>query len=216
MWTRGLGFKVWTQTTKGILRDSEETEMRPEVREEDLKGIAWWKKRAVGIVDEFFPNPKEWRFEGLDAPLDEVTVKSYTSALQRRASIAPSCLAAWAARIGELPTEIGERYSNSLLTPRDWSSHFKNVLHRTLTVRSITTGEPCRCCLAERENLQHFAHCPKLILLWKQLHEMTKAPALQGITEWERFCLFALHPSLQLSLGWINLHLLLRLYGSTL
>ena len=76
-------------------------------------------------------------------------------------------------------------------------------------VRSITTGEPCRCCLAERENLQHFAHCPKLILLWKQLHAMTETPALKGGTDWERFCLFALHPTQKLTLGWINLHLLL-------
>ena len=43
--------------------------------------------------------------------------------------------------------------------PRDWTSHFKNVLHRALLTRSVTTQSPCRCCGYARENLQHFASC---------------------------------------------------------
>ena len=61
--------------------------------------------------------------------------------------------------IGPLPNDIGERYNTRLLTPRDWGSHFKNVLHRALLVRSISSGEPCRCCGYAYENLQHFAKC---------------------------------------------------------
>ena len=38
---------------------------------------------------------------------------------------------------------------------------------------------------------------------------MTETPAIGGRSEWERFCLFALHPSHKLKMGWVNLHLLL-------
>ena len=57
--------------------------------------------------------------------------------------------------------------------------------------------------------MQHFAHCEKLILLWKQFHAWTETPPLRGDAEWERFCLFALHPAGKLDSGWVNLHLLL-------
>ena len=167
-----------------------------------------WGGCPAGIAEDFFPDPRGWRLKGVDVDLDRVRVKLLTRALAGIIHVPPSCLAAWAGRIGELPMDIGERYNNKLLTPRDWTSHFKNVLHRAMLTRSITTQEACRCCDYARENLQHFAECPA----WRgfgEMLELTGLPALQDPTEKLRFGLFALHPRGKVTDGWINLHLLL-------
>ena len=85
-------------------------------------------------------------------------------------------------------------YPKSLLTPRDWASHFKNVLHRAMMVRSTTTEEACRCCGHARENLLHFATCEKAGDIFRKLHELTGTGPLRSQQEIERFALFALHP----------------------
>ena len=114
--------------------------------------VVHWNGKVVGIAESFFPHPNEWRIEGLDVDLDKIDVRIYTRFLAQRARVEPSCLSAWAERIDALPNDIGERYNTRLLTPRDWGSHFKNVLHRALLVRSISSGEPCRCCGYAYEN----------------------------------------------------------------
>ena len=132
-----------------------------------------------------------------------------STASGRLALVPPSCLAAWAKRIGELPLGVGGRYNNSLLTPRDWTSHFKNVLHRAMLTRSVTTQEPCRCCGYARENLQHFPTCSACACIFEDLRKMTGLPELQSEMEKERFGLFALHPEGRVEGGWMNLHLLI-------
>ena len=136
-------------------------------------------------------------------------MRSMTRHLARRGSVEPSCLLAWAKRIGELPKDIGERYNTRLLTPRDWASHFKNILHRALLVRSISTEEPCRCCRFARENIQHFADCEAAGELFKNFKRLTESEVRGKGEEWQRFCLFALLPKGKIKEGWINLHLLL-------
>ena len=86
----------------------------------------------------------------------------------------------------------GERYNTRLLTPRDWASHFKNILHRALMVRSTTTGESCRCCNFARENIQHFATCEVASKLWDDLILLAGGEGLRNDKERERFALFAL------------------------
>ena len=100
----------------------------------------------VGVAEDYFPDPKGWRLGSMDVDLDKGKVRSLTRAMTGLSHVPPSCLAAWAKRIGELPLDVGGRYNNSLLTPRDWTSHFKNVMHRAMLTRSVTTQEPCRCC----------------------------------------------------------------------
>ena len=173
-----------------------------------MREIAWWKKRAVGIAESFFPHPKEWRFEGLDCDLDNLDAKTLTAFLSAKVSVPPSCLQAWEARIGKLPNDIGERYNARLLTPRDWASHFKNVLHRNLLVRSKTDGGPCRCCNFDREDLIHFGRCERAGQIFKELAGMAEVPQLTE-EQWDRFTLFALTPAEKLPEGWVNLHLLL-------
>ena len=134
---------------------------------------------------------------------------------------------------GLLPIDIGKRYNLSLLTPRDWASHFKNVLHRAMKVNSQDASKACRCCYQGRENLQHFAACPIVGRVFDDLAKLVAHLGRSGqssgeaagdpdaradlsefadftVTERERFCLFALTPKGgPLHAGWINLHLLL-------
>ena len=144
--------------------------------------------------------------------LDQINVKKLTKYLSSRKMVAPSCLQAWKQRIGQLPNTIGERYNLRLLTPRDWASHFKNVLHRALLVRGPTEGGPCRCCKAEYENLKHFTVCSKAgeLFCGQLLRLACKDVSLTTTRERERFGLFGLTPSGgQIEEGWINIHLLL-------
>ena len=200
------GLEVWEPTTKGILRKTNDTRLiAPGV----LREVAWWGHKPIGAAESTFPDPLMWRFEGLDTPLDQVTVRLYTRMQTAMTAVAPSCLEAWRKRIGSLPSDVGERYNTALLTPRDWASHFKNVLHRTLMVRSITTGEPCRCCGFARENLTHFAECEVAGKIFEDLREMAGVAKLVGEEQVARFALFALLPKGKVAKGWVNFHLLL-------
>ena len=200
------GIEEWRHTMRGDLRRTENTW---ECAQEDLREITTWRKKVVGIAESFFPHPGDWRLGGQDLPLDQASVRSMTKMFASFSHVPPSCLEAWRSRIGELPPDVGHRYNTRLLTPRDWASHFKNVLHRTLLVRSITTEDPCRCCNHARENLQHFPSCDVAGEIFKELHTLTGTAPLRTVTERERFGLFALHPTERLKEGWVNLHLLL-------
>ena len=200
------GLHEWSQSTKGHLMPTNNTEL---VVASELREILFWGGKAVGVAESFFPHPKEWRFEGLDAPLDKVTVRLLTRALSAARSVEPACRKAWEDRVGALPKDIGEMYNTKLLTPRDWASHFKNVMHRALLVRSVTTGEPCRCCGVAYENIQHFTHCEKAKDIFTELHAMSGAPPIIEEKEWERFCLFGLLPQGKMEEGWTALLLLL-------
>ena len=174
----------------------------------------------MGPAESTFPHPQEWRLEGVDKPLDKVTVKDMTRAITGRATVTPSCVAAWAKRIGALPSDIGNRYNLQLLTPRDWSSHFKNVLHRAMRVKGNEEGnEACRVCKHERENLEHFALCERTGELFVAFARLVARLIPDGETadyhDWPavaktRFALFALLPGdKSLANGWLNFHLLL-------
>ena len=134
----------------------------------------------------------------------------------------PSCIAAWAERIGLLPDDIGGRYNNALLTPKDWASHFKNVLHRNMWTKGHDDNDKaCRCCKHAYENLQHFATCDVLGKLFASLAEVIADSGVDSLQNYdsfterdkERFALFALTPEgPKLEAGWVNLHLLIWKY----
>ena len=169
------GLQEYVPTTKGHMRKGEKVwtvDKLPwyELRPEQIMETVEWGGRPVGIAEDLFPDPQGWRLRGVDVGLDRIRVKLLTSAMAGMTHVQPACIEAWRSRIGELPNDIGARYNNSLLTPRDWTSHFKNVLHRAMLTRSVTTQSPCRCCGYARENLQHFADCPG----WGGFEEMRK------------------------------------------
>ena len=122
--------------------------------------IVRWGGKVMGVAECTFPHPSEWRLGTMTVPLDGVTVRNLTHELRQINSVDPSCLAAWELRIGKLPHDIGQRYNNKLLTPKDWMSHFKNVLHRAFYSKNRRAGDQlCRCCKSAIENLQHIATC---------------------------------------------------------
>ena len=194
---------------------------RRDVDWSDLREVVKWKGTIVGIAESVFPHPEEWRLGRIDKELDRVDVRDLTRAISEPALVQPSCLQAWAGRIGELPRDIGERYNNSFLTPKDWHSHFKNILHRAMWVKGHDPApiSGCRVCKLVRENIQHFVSCEKISVIftqWKKLQEENVIAAhleLKTLGDRERFYLFALTPNgARIAQGWLNLHLILWKY----
>jgi hypothetical protein len=74
---------------------------------DNIRTVMRWANKPIGIAERTFPNPKTWRLGGADLPLDQLTVRALTKALARRGWVEPSCIAAWAQRIGALPSDIG-------------------------------------------------------------------------------------------------------------
>ena len=181
----------------------------------DLRKVVRWGGSVMGIAENTFPHPTEWRIRGVDAPLHKVTVRALTRAISMPLQVLPSCLAAWEARLEmKLPSNVGDRYNNRLLNPKYWVSHFKNVLHRGMHVRGTATAvaeRGCRVCSHPLENLMHFAVCDVAGKVFEQLAPLAienNMPAT--LLQKQRFALFAIAPSfLPIDEGWINFHLLL-------
>ena len=107
--------------------------------------------------------------------LDELTVRDFYSVFLSRLSRAPNCLAAWEKALGTRVhwEALGQLFQGGLLTPKDYSSYFKNILHRALLIRSKKPAEDgstkCRLCGGAEEHFPHFAVCPVLRPLWHKL-----------------------------------------------
>jgi len=201
-------------TTKGKERKTDEEVV---IDPDNLREIVRWKGTVMGIAEMSFPHPSEWRLTGIDKPLDKIRVKDLTRAYAEQHHVDPSCLAAWAQRIGELPANIGNRYNTAMLTPKDYMPHFKNVLHRAMLTHGKQDGDhACRVCKVAWENLQHFATCQRTGRVFEELATaMAIQPANFGLLstkEKERFALFLLTPSGPPAPAWLNLHLLLWKY----
>ena len=223
---RTAEMRVVNITTKG---KEQPTPDKLDVDPEHLERVTRWNGGVVERASTMFPKPSEWRLEGIDKPLDMVEVKDMTKAISARHHVEPSCLAAWRKRIGELPLDIGHRYNLSLLTPRDWASHFKNVLHRAMWVKGHNAVDKvCRCCGLTEENLTHLATCEKLQPTFAALARMAASRGVSSLqnydglseVEKQRWALFALAPgNYRVPSGWTNLHLLLWkqvVYGLTI
>ena len=193
-------------TTKGRIEETGEVRALRGA----LRSVVWWGEGVMGVAEATFPHPKEWRLDGVDARLDEVTVKLMTRALNDQSRVAPSCLAAWEARIGRLPADVGARYNLRLLTPKDWSSHFKNVLHRALWTKSRRPGDAmCRCCGEARESIEHFSVCR--VVGGGVFRELRSLAGIDesGDKEKQRYDLFTVRSDgRRAEEGWVNLNLL--------
>ena len=119
----------------------------------------------------------------------------------------PTCKAAWESRIGALPHDIGERYNTSLLTPKDWMSHYKNVLHRAMWVKGHDPiDKACRVCRLAQESIEHYAECEKMRPIFEAFAHLASVDMSKATTtEWKRLALFALPPRGKMAEGWINM-----------
>ena len=64
---------------------------------------------------------------------------------------------------------LATKYSNGFLTPKDYMSHFKNILHHGICLRSVRPhkgSSRCRCCGKYLENTSHLAECTVLRKVW--------------------------------------------------
>ena len=71
--------------------------------------------------------------------------------------------------------EIAMIYRNVLLTPKDYASHYKNILHRRLMVRSFAPKDgnnSCRCCGKTIEHIHHIASCEVIGPAFDKLFEL--------------------------------------------
>ena len=211
--------KVVTLTIKGDVRHTGET---AEINPDHLERVVRWRGKVMGSAATTFPHPKSWRLGNIDKDLDRIEVKDITRAISEREWVPPSCLAAWLTRLGQMPDDLGHRYNNSLLTPKDWSSHFRNVLHRNMWVKGHDPDNPaCRCCKHAYENIQHFATCERICPIFETLAALAASSGVESLKDYdsltnkekERFALFAITPrGARLEQGWINFHLLLWKY----
>jgi hypothetical protein len=182
---------------------------------DDLRTVVRWSGKAIGIAEKTWPHPTQWRLGNSDKDLDKLTVKDLTREFAERMRAEPTCVSAWEKRIGALPKSIGTWYNSRLLSPKDWMSHFKNVLHRAMFTNGTSVDEElrgCRMCSLEHENLQHFVHCQHLQPTWDAFATLATGQPLRASTgkeAKERFILFGLPPGKALEEGWKNFLLLI-------
>ena len=142
-----------------------------ELEDDDVvRDVVWWGEGISGIAELTYPHPSGWTVVGADdsPPLDKLTVKVLTAVYRRAAEKVPTCRSAWEKRLGApLPwREVGALFQGGLLTPKDYSSYFKNILHRAMLVRSRMPAPDgskcCRCCHGPEEHFVHLADCAVL------------------------------------------------------
>jgi exonuclease III/sulfur relay (sulfurtransferase) DsrC/TusE family protein len=144
----------------------------------ELRSVLRWGGKIVGVAESYFPHPKEWRLQYIEKDLDKVTVKDLTRAFVERKIKPATCKEYWTKKLGDLPFyEIGKRYTTGVLTPKDFGSHYKCILHRTFRVRKHDTTAPnqrCRICDVEDESVAHWGVCPGLRPIFSALRVLDK------------------------------------------
>ena len=149
-----------------------------------VREVVWWGDGVLGVAEATYPHPQGWTVEGASGSptLDQLTVRTLTKVFRRQREKPPTCMAAWTSRLGgRIPwQDLGTSFQNGLLTPKDYCSYFKNVLHRALLTRNRKPSEDgdtkCRCCHAVDESLSHLPDCPSLLPLWNKLLSLIDEP----------------------------------------
>ena len=144
-------------------------------------------RRDQGDSRGFLPSPARLDVRGAcpgpqGTTLDVVNVRQLTAAFRLAHEAKPNCIGYWSERAGlsqQLPFErLGFKYSNGLLTPKDYASHFKNILHHRLLLRSIKPSNGssrCRCCHRYIEDTRHLAACKVLRKVWLYFNRLVAA-----------------------------------------
>ena len=128
------------------------------------------------------------------------------------ADVEPSCKAAWTRRLGNIDWRIvGAKFAQRLLTPKDYMTYFKLILHRALLVRNINPDAPtslCRICERETETISQLATCHKLKPFWHKFARLSCNPCLDS-TQNERCILLGLLPDSPMPQALSDFHLIL-------
>ena len=77
---------------------------------------------------------------------------------------------------------MGNRYTVDIATPKDFGSHYKNILHRQFLTNSKNKEAPspmCRVCNCEVETIEHFGKCKGLSKVY------TCMRVLDGENDWD-------------------------------
>jgi hypothetical protein len=169
-------------TTKGRPKP---TGMLIAIHQHELKDPLWWGDGIVGIKERMFPHPTEWRLGDISKPLDKIEIKDLTRTLTEGIAKAPNCLAAWDKRIEGIDHRmLLVRYKPGLITPKDFGSHFKLILHRALLTNphnpNASDGR-CRMCKGDRESITHFGECVILKPIFKLMRKFDGGEAWDDI-----------------------------------
>ena len=160
---QGMTLRVYALNVKGRPTLTGETLY---FKEEEVRSVLYWNGGVAGIAESTFPHPKEWRLGDIDKPLDKIQVKELTAAFTRKLTTQPSCIQAWLKRFPTLDMRsISERYSVGIITPKDFGSHYKLILHRAFFTNKINpdaSSPNCRLCGLVPESITHFGECPCL------------------------------------------------------
>ena len=138
-----------------------------------------WDGGPVGLERSYFPNPKGWTFAGASVgqTLERVTVRLRTALHRQAVEREPTCVTTWPRVLkSDVPMrEVWRRFSNPLLTPRDYKSQFR-VIHRSMRTHNIcpdesATGDPtlCRLCHRTVERFSHLSKCRKIRQVFEKL-----------------------------------------------
>ena len=177
---KGLAFQVHTLSTKGTPMPTEEMIY---IDKSEIRETIRWGRGVKGIAESSFPHPKEWRLGAIDKDLDSVTVQDLTREFTRQHIREPSCKEAWRKRLGELNWKgIGHRYTVGAITPNDFGSHYKLILHRALLTNKHNpdaSTTKCRLCGLYDESIQHFGECWELRPAFELLRKIDKG------SEWD-------------------------------
>ena len=183
----GSKFKVAALTPRG--RPVATGEIIDVLPTDSVRELAWWGEGVLGIAQSTYPHPSGWTVEGAsDSPtLDKLTVRILTAVFRQEVERRPTCKVAWGSRV-LTPIhwrELGLAFQGGLLTPRDYTSYYKNILHRGLFLRVKQTGgdRRCRCCGLVDERFAHLPLCCKIRpFVWLPFVILAKAaPACYGL-----------------------------------
>ena len=169
---KGLALIVHELDQKGIPRA---TEKRVHYHPQDVREVTWWREGVVGVAEATFPDPQRWRLADIDKPLDKIGVRDMTRALARQVAKEPNCKRKWEDILGEVNWQaVGKRYKQGILTPADYGSHYKCIVHRQFKLRRGEGGNACRLCGEHKESVQHFGKCRGLRRVFQSMRKADK------------------------------------------
>ena len=175
---------------------------------ETLFSVAWWGSGIKEVAEFTFPHPERWRLGEAQEPLNKLSARTITGLLRSQQEEQPTCVASWDKILGQMNWDvIRSLYSSTGLTPRDWASHFKLVLHRAFFVRRINSDAPnprYRCCGRELESLAHFAPCSVIGKVWRKFDLLHR----NSHTKDKAYRLFAVANGGLLPRGQADLHII--------
>jgi hypothetical protein len=151
-----------------------------EVANGEIMRVLRWGGGIRGPAESTYPHPNGCTFSELrtPTPLDKLETKHLTAAFRLAIEAEPNCRKYWDA-LYEMPWKaLATKYSNGFLTPKDYMSHFKNILHHGICLRSVRPHEgksSCRCCGKYIENTNHLAECSVLRKVWLRFSRLASA-----------------------------------------